>query len=107
MEPPDEQAKLARLMQISVLERVERRRPRRRRRRRGPLLLLVVAAALGFGAFVWGRELGDGARTVARAQPAPQRLTSRRHTEPRGQPTDPITAAPRAVGPALPLIDTR
>jgi D-alanyl-D-alanine carboxypeptidase len=100
VETPGVRGKLARLMQISVLERVERRR---RRRRRGPVLLLVLVAALGFGAFAGAHELrGGGSRTTAQSRPTGHRAESshpaRRHPAARTLPP------PRPPAPALPLL---
>jgi serine-type D-Ala-D-Ala carboxypeptidase (penicillin-binding protein 5/6) len=86
-------------MQISVLERVERRRPRRRRR--GPLVLLVLAVALGLAAF-GAHELRGGSRL--RLQPAKHKapsLARKRHRHRKA------LLPPRFAGPPLPLLSAR
>jgi D-alanyl-D-alanine carboxypeptidase len=90
-------------MQISVLERVDRRR-RRRRRRRGPVVLLVVAAALGFGAFAGSRELRGSSRSPAHS-PTAQSVSTPRAT---ARPARPRVLTPRRpAGPRAPLLDPR
>src|SRR5437588_9977493 len=87
-------------MQISVLQRVERRR--RRRRRRGPLVVFVLAVALGLAAF-GAHELKGGSRV--RSQPA-------KHKAPASAPTrhryrTALSAPPPVSEPPLPLLDAR
>jgi serine-type D-Ala-D-Ala carboxypeptidase (penicillin-binding protein 5/6) len=87
-------------MQISVLERVERRR--RRRRRRGPLLLLVLAVALGLAAF-GAHELRGGSRP--QSQPAKHKAPSRARTRHRHRRA--LPPPPRVTEPPLPLLGAR